>query len=75
MLVINGMLTKSSSAMIVEKLKRIAKEFSELHHQDMRAPLTERSAMSLLVAIRHWELQAFVDLRRKKSRTPRSEAM
>jgi len=70
MLVINGMLTKSSSATVVDKLKRIAKEFSELHNQDMRAPLTERSAMSLLVAIRHWELQAFVDLRRKRSRTP-----
>ena len=29
-------------------------------------PLTRRSAMSLLVAIRHWELQAFAELRRRK---------
>lgn len=67
MLVVNGMLSKSSSSTIVERLKRIAKEFSELHNEDVRTPLAKRSAMSLLVAIRHWELQAFIDLRREKS--------
>ena len=66
MLVVNGMLSKSSSAAVVSRLKRIAKEFSELHNDDVRLPLAERSAMSLLVAIRHWELQAFADLRRRK---------
>lgn len=66
MLVVNGMLSKVSSASIVARLKRIAKEFSELHNEDLRLPLAERSAMSLLVAIRHWELQAFADLRRRR---------
>lgn len=66
MLVVNGMLSKSSSTTIVGRLKRIAKEFSELHNEDTRLPLAERSTMSLLVAIRHWELQAFVDLRRRR---------
>lgn len=66
MLVVNGMLSKPSSAAIVTRLKRIAKEFSELHNDDVRLPLAERSAMSLLVAIRHWELHAFVELRRRK---------
>jgi hypothetical protein len=28
-------------------------------------PLGERSAMSVLVAIRHWELEAFAELRRR----------
>lgn len=65
MLVVNGMLTEASSIGMVEKLQRIAKEFSEVHSQDVSAPLAKRSAMSLLVAIRHWELQAFADLRRK----------
>lgn len=71
MLVVNGMLTEASSIGMVEKLQRIAKEFSEVHSQDVSAPLAKRSAMSLLVAIRHWELQAFADLRRK-SRSPGS---
>jgi hypothetical protein len=66
MVVANGMLSKASSAAIVTRLKRIAREFSELHNEDVRLPLAERSAMSLLVAIRHWELQAFVELRRRR---------
>ena len=66
MVVVNGMLSKSSSAAVVTRLKRIAREFSELHNEDMRLPLAERSAMSLLVAIRHWELQAFAEMRRRK---------
>lgn len=66
MVVVNGMLSKSSSADIVTRLKRIAREFSEVHNQDVRLPLAERSAMSLLVAIRHWELQAFAEMRRRR---------
>jgi len=66
MVVANGMLSEQSSAAIVSRLKRIAREFSELHDEDVRLPIAERSAMSLLVAVRHWELQAFADLRRKR---------
>lgn len=67
MVVVNGMLSRASSAAILTRLKRIAREFSELNNQDARLPLGERSAMSLLVAIRHWELAAFADLRRKRA--------
>jgi len=70
MVVVNGMLSRASSAAILTRLKRIAREFSELNHQDARLPLGERSAMSLLVAIRHWELAAFAELRRKKPVNP-----
>jgi hypothetical protein len=66
MVVVNGMLSRPSSAAIVSRLKRIAKEFSEMHHNDVHLPLGERSAMSLLVAVRHWELQAFAELRRRR---------
>ena len=67
MVVVNGMLSRASSAAILTRLKRIAREFSELNNQDARLPLGERSAMSMLVAIRHWELAAFAELRRKKT--------
>ncbi|MDH5534337.1 MAG: helix-turn-helix transcriptional regulator [Betaproteobacteria bacterium] len=67
MVVANGMLSQHSSAAIVSRLKRIVQEFSELHDEDVRLPIGERSAMSLLVAVRHWELQAFADLRRKRA--------
>ena len=66
MVVVNGMLSRASSAAIVTRLKRIAREFSELNNQDARLPLGVRSAMSLLVAVRHWELAAFAELRRRK---------
>jgi hypothetical protein len=64
MLVVNGMLSKSSSADMVGRLKRITREFSDLHNDDSRLPLGERSAMTLLVAVRHWQLAAFAELRR-----------
>ena len=64
MLVVNGMLSKGSSADIVNRLKRITREFSDLHNDDSRLPLGERSAMTLLVAVRHWQLAAFAELRR-----------
>lgn len=66
MVVANGMLSPQSSAAIVARLRRVAREFSDLHSEDLRLPLGERSAMSLLVAIRHWELHAFAQLRRKR---------
>lgn len=66
MIVVNSMLSRASSASIVAKLKRLARECSDLHGEDARLPLGERSAMSLLLAVRHWELQAFAQLRRKK---------
>ena len=67
MVVVNGMLSRNSSAAVVTRLKRVAREFSELHNDDVRLPPGERSTMSLLVAIRHWELAAFAALKRRKS--------
>ncbi|HSQ04972.1 MAG TPA: XRE family transcriptional regulator, partial [Burkholderiales bacterium] len=72
MLVVNGMLARSSSAEVVRRLKRLATEFSEMHNEDAALPLAQRRAMSLLIAIRHWELQAFADLRRRKQPVARA---
>ena len=65
-LVVNGMLSKGSSAAVLDRLKRIAREFSDYHGDDVKLPLGERSAMSLCVALRHWELEAFAQLRRRR---------
>jgi transcriptional regulator with XRE-family HTH domain len=62
---VNGMLSAGSRAVIVGRLKRIAREFSDLHNEDVRLPPSQRLNMTMLVAIRHWELQAFTELRRK----------
>lgn len=71
MLVVNGMLSKKSGAEMVLRLKRIAREFSDAHNEEVTLPLPERRATSLLVAIRPWELAAFAALRRER-RTVRS---
>ena len=67
---VNGMLSAGSRATIVSRLKRIAREFSDLHNDDVRLPAAQRRNMTMLVAIRHWELQAFTELRRKKTAQP-----
>lgn len=62
--VINAMLSAASSAQIISRLKRIGREFSEMHDDDRHLPLGERRAASLLLAIRPWELESFKQLRR-----------
>jgi transcriptional regulator with XRE-family HTH domain len=63
---VNGMLSDSSRATMVARLKRIGREFSELHNDDVRLPPEQRKNMTMLVAIRHWELEAFTEMRRNK---------
>jgi len=74
MLVVNGMLSDASAAAMVARLKRVAREFSEMHNEDVKLPLSERRARSLLVAIRHWEPQAFIELRRSAKKPPAGHA-
>jgi transcriptional regulator with XRE-family HTH domain len=73
MVVVNGMLSKGSNAAILTRLKRIAREFSDMHNEDVHLPIAQRSAMSLLVAVRHWELDAFAALRRARKSAARSQ--
>ena len=64
LLVVNGMLSKASRAEVVSRLKRITREFSELHNEDSKLVLGKRTPMTLLVAVRHWQLEAFAELQR-----------
>ena len=63
---VNGMLSERSRAAMVARLKRVAREFSELHNEDVRLSAGQRRNVTMLVAIRNWELQAFSRLRRGK---------
>jgi hypothetical protein len=68
MLVVNGMLTSASADAVAAKLRRIANEFTESHHAEAHLPLGQRRAMSMVVALRPWELEEFRDLRRRNVR-------
>jgi hypothetical protein len=63
-LFVSGMLSRRASAELVAKLKDLARDFAELHREDVAMPLGERHGTSLLVATRAWEPRAFRDLRR-----------
>jgi AcrR family transcriptional regulator len=67
MLVVNGMLSRASADTVIGRMRRIANEFTDLHHADAHLPLGERRPATLVLAIRPWELEAFQDLKRKRS--------
>ena len=66
MLLVNGVLSKASSEAVINRLRRIAKEFADMHHADAHLPLGERRPASLLLAIRPWELEDLRALRRRR---------
>ena len=61
----SGRLSKSSAKQLADRLKRTAQEFRDAHHEDLKLPIGERPVMSILLAMRHWELPTFRELRRK----------
>jgi hypothetical protein len=65
MLLSNATLTPATQAQLVQRLKRVANEFTELHEESKHMPLGERRSTTLLLAIRPWELDEFRALRRK----------
>jgi transcriptional regulator with XRE-family HTH domain len=61
---INALLSPASSTQIINRLKRVGRDFAEMHDDDKHLPLGERRPASLLLAIRPWEPEAFKKLRR-----------
>jgi transcriptional regulator with XRE-family HTH domain len=70
MLMVNGMLTRASADAVAAKLRRVANEFTQTHHDEAHLPLGERRAVSLVTAIQPWELEEFRDLRRRPAKAP-----
>ncbi|UCD69360.1 MAG: helix-turn-helix transcriptional regulator [Betaproteobacteria bacterium] len=61
---INALLSPKSAEQIINRLKRVGRDFAEMHDDDKHLPLGERRPASLLLAIRPWEPEAFKKLRR-----------
>jgi transcriptional regulator with XRE-family HTH domain len=66
-LFVSGMLSRQSTGDLIVRLRRTAREFAELHRDDVALPMSERHGTSLLLAIRPWEPRAFRALRRNKA--------
>ena len=65
MMFVSGMLSRSSNAAIQSRIRRLAAELAEQHHQDLALPLAERFGTSLILAIRPWAPESFKRLQRK----------
>lgn len=63
-LVANGMLSRSSNALMQQKMQRLARDFRALHDKDSQLALEDKYGTSLVLAIRPWELAAFTQWRR-----------
>jgi hypothetical protein len=69
MLLVNGLLSAASSAGMIERLRRLANEFTEMHQHDAPLALGERRPATLILAMRPWELEELRALRRPRQRT------
>lgn len=63
---INGILSKPSRVAMIGRLRRLAREFSEVANEDVRLPIPDRRSISMVVAFRHWNMEAFAALRRAR---------
>jgi transcriptional regulator with XRE-family HTH domain len=60
----HAMLTGPAMAKMRTEIRRLRQKFSELHEESLAAPLSKRTGMGLLLAMREWEIEAFTKLRR-----------
>lgn len=71
MMLLNARLSRASSAALVDRLKRLAREFSDQHAGDAQLPAAQRPPMSLLLACRPWHPRFMRALVRKPAPSTR----
>ncbi|MDJ0807355.1 MAG: helix-turn-helix transcriptional regulator [Gammaproteobacteria bacterium] len=64
LIVVNGMLADSSTAVFQRKLERLAREFDELTNDDAGLSLDERNGTTVVLAMRHWRYGLFSQFRK-----------
>ncbi|HEY0489278.1 MAG TPA: helix-turn-helix transcriptional regulator [Telluria sp.] len=62
---VNVMLSRQSSAALIERLKQVAADIAQLHQNETRVPLAQKQAMSFMLAARPWVPHVFQALLRK----------
>ncbi len=61
-----GLLGDSSTQIMMNRMKSLAREFTDLHRQDAHLPLDKRHNIGFMLALRPWDLDVFVPLYRNK---------
>ncbi|MES3020080.1 MAG: helix-turn-helix transcriptional regulator [Pseudomonadota bacterium] len=67
MRLVNVMLSKPSSAALLERLRQVADEFAQQHQHETRLPFEHKHAVSFIVAARPWVPRAFKALLRESA--------
>ena len=57
-----ALLGDASTQIMLNKIRGLAQEFTELHRQDLKLPLNKRYNQGLLIAMRPWDLDVFKPL-------------
>ncbi len=66
MVLLNTRLSKAHAATLIDRLQRLAKDISEQHGDDAQLPPAQRRPMSLLLAVRPWQLDFMRALERPR---------
>jgi DNA-binding Xre family transcriptional regulator len=64
LMLVHGSISRSLAPAFLERMQRVALDFSRQHLADQKVPEDEREGYTLLLAIRRWEFEAFTQLRR-----------
>ncbi len=64
LVILNGMLSRKSNAVLQKKMERLAREFAELNDDDAGLPLEQRHGVTMVVAMSDWRFGLFAGLRR-----------
>ena len=58
-LLLSGMLSRESKALLQKKMEALAAEFRDLNRRDMSLPLAQRFSTTMVMAAREWQPEAF----------------
>lgn len=65
LLLVHGAISQHLAKPFAERLQRVAEDFAQQHLADQRLPTQQRKPYTLVVGLRSWWFQAFVDLWRE----------
>lgn len=65
LLLVHGAISQHLAQPFAQRLQRVAEDFAQQHLADQRLPAAQRKPYTLVVGLRSWWFQAFVDLWRE----------
>jgi DNA-binding Xre family transcriptional regulator len=68
LLLVHGSVSRAIAPSFLDRLQRVAQDFSQQHQADQKLAEKDRQGYTLVLGMRSWELAAFTQLRRLSSR-------